>query len=146
MSPYSIPTRGGHALCNVKLPRGGAIKWCPSSNRTSLASHRRTKLIPYSIDGPSRLAALVHHTDREPVGDRFKPDALRFGTAACASALHIDMANRFMPTAESYFGRVNHAQILAAIDEENGSHAPSLEKLKKSEHAVRAEQILASNY
>jgi ParB family chromosome partitioning protein len=53
------------------------------------------------------------------------------------------MGNWFVPTAENYFSRVNRAQILAAIDEANGSHAPALEKLKKSELAVRAEQLLA---
>lgn len=62
---------------------------------------------------------------------------------ALGHALQLDMANWFTPSAENYFGRVNRAQILAAIDEANGSHAPALEKLKKSELAVRAEQLLA---
>lgn len=59
-----------------------------------------------------------------------------------ADALQLDMTAWFSPTAEGYFSRVNRSQILAAIDEVNGSHAPALEKLKKSELAVRAEQLL----
>jgi ParB family chromosome partitioning protein len=53
------------------------------------------------------------------------------------------MGNWFNPTAGNYFGRVNRAQILSAIDEANGSHAPALEKLKKSELAVRAEALIS---
>lgn len=62
---------------------------------------------------------------------------------ALGHALQLDMGNWFTPSAGNYFGRVNRAQILAAIDDANGSHAPALEKLKKSELAVRAEQLLA---
>ncbi|MCC7250464.1 MAG: hypothetical protein IT540_01160, partial [Hyphomicrobium sp.] len=58
-------------------------------------------------------------------------------------ALGLDMGEWFKPTAENYFGRVNRAQILVAIDEANGSHAPALEKLKRSELASRAEQLIA---
>lgn len=72
------------------------------------------------------------------------PDSSRLAHAnRLAVALQLDMGSWFCPTAESYFGRVSRAQSLAAIDEANGSHAPSLEKLKKSELAVRAEQLLA---
>ncbi len=72
------------------------------------------------------------------------PNASRIVHArALGHALQLDMGNWFVPTAENYFSRVNRAQILAAIDEANGSHAPALEKLKKSELAVRAEQLLA---
>ena len=46
------------------------------------------------------------------------------------------------PTAESYFGRVNSSQILAAIDEAKGEHAPALEKLKKARAAARAEKLV----
>lgn len=62
---------------------------------------------------------------------------------ALSHALQLDMGNWFAPSAENYFGRVNRAQILSAIDEANGTHAPALEKLKKSELAVRAEQLLS---
>jgi ParB family chromosome partitioning protein len=60
-----------------------------------------------------------------------------------AGALGLDMTEWFKPTAEGYFSRISRSQILAAIDEATGSHAPALEKLKKSELAVRAEQLLA---
>lgn len=59
-----------------------------------------------------------------------------------AEALELDMTAWFKPTAEGYFSRINRAQILAAIDEAKGTHAPSLEKLKKTELAARAESLL----
>lgn len=62
-----------------------------------------------------------------------------------ADALQLDMTRWFTPTAESYFGRVNRTQILAAIDEAIGSHAPALEKLKKAELASRAETLVAAS-
>lgn len=72
------------------------------------------------------------------------PDSSRLAHAnLLASALTLDMGEWFSPTAENYFTRVNRAQILAAIDESNGSHAPSLDKLRKSELALRAEQLVA---
>lgn len=64
-------------------------------------------------------------------------------TDQLAEALELDMTAWFTPTAESYFSRVNRSQILAAIDEAKGSHAPSLEKLKKADLAARAEAMLA---
>jgi ParB family chromosome partitioning protein len=73
-----------------------------------------------------------------------RPHASRLTNATqLAEALRVDMTEWFTPTAESYFARINRTQILAAIDEANGTHAPALEKLKKSELAIRAEQLLA---
>jgi len=73
-----------------------------------------------------------------------QPDASRLHHArTLGHALQLDMGNWFAPGADNYFSRVNRAQILAAIDEANGSHAPALEKLKKSELANRAEQLLS---
>lgn len=60
-----------------------------------------------------------------------------------AAALSLDMNDWYAPTAEGFFSRINRAAILSAIDEAKGEHAPALEKLKKSELAVRAEQLLA---
>ena len=48
----------------------------------------------------------------------------------------------FQPTADAYFGRVSKGFILAAINEAKGSHAPSLDKLKKAELAARAEALV----
>lgn len=60
-----------------------------------------------------------------------------------ADALKLDMTQWYTPTAEGYFARVSRAEILASIDEAKGGHGPALDKLKKSELAVRAEQLLA---
>jgi ParB family transcriptional regulator, chromosome partitioning protein len=61
-----------------------------------------------------------------------------------ADALSLDMRHWFVPGAENYFGQVNRAAILTAIDEAKGSHAPALEKLKKAELAVRAQDLVAN--
>lgn len=60
-------------------------------------------------------------------------------------AVNLDMTSWFTPTAENYFSRVDRSQILTAIDEVAGSHAPALEKLKKAELASRAETIVAGS-
>lgn len=60
-----------------------------------------------------------------------------------ADALKLDMTQWYAPTADGYFARVSRAEILASIDEAKGGHGPALDKLKKSELAVRAEQLLA---
>jgi ParB family chromosome partitioning protein len=62
-----------------------------------------------------------------------------------AQAVELDMTRWFKPTAESYFSRIDRAQILTAIDEAAGSHAPALEKLKKAELASRAEALVAGS-
>jgi ParB family chromosome partitioning protein len=75
-------------------------------------------------------------------GDR--PDAYRLTHANdLAKALKLDIGAWFTPTAEGYFNRVSRSQILAAINEAKGDHAPALDKLKKSELAVRAESLVA---
>lgn len=104
-------------------------------------------LLARSRDELLELLAYVAATSVDAVlrkGDR--TDSPRLVHAdRLAEALKLDMSQWFSSTAENYFGRVNRAQILRAIDEANGSHAPSLEKLRKSELAVRAEQLLAGN-
>ncbi len=73
-----------------------------------------------------------------------RPDAPRLAHAMrLAQALNLDMTAWFTPSAESYFSRISRAQILEAIDAAKGSHAPSLEKLKKNELAARAEALVA---
>jgi len=75
-------------------------------------------------------------------GDR--PNAPSFDHATLlARALKVDMTVWFSPTADNYFARINRSQILADIDAAKGSHAPSLDKLKKSELAARAEVLVA---
>jgi ParB family transcriptional regulator, chromosome partitioning protein len=73
-----------------------------------------------------------------------RQDAPRLVHAArLAEAVKLDMTAWFTPTAETYFRRVSRAQILAAIDEAKGQHAPALDKLKKTELASRAEALIA---
>jgi ParB family chromosome partitioning protein len=63
---------------------------------------------------------------------------------ALAGALGLDMTRYFTASAEGYFGRVSRSVILSAIDEAHGAHAPALEKLKKTELAVRAADLIAN--
>jgi ParB family transcriptional regulator, chromosome partitioning protein len=64
--------------------------------------------------------------------------------AKLAQALSLDMRVWFVPGAENYFGRLSRTGILAAIDEAQGGHGPSLDKLKKTELAARAEGLVAN--
>ena len=91
------------------------------------------------------LLAVIAATSVDAVQRKLdRSDSSRLSHAqALARALQLEMGNWFEPTAENYFARVSRAQIIQAIDEAHGSHAPALEKLKKSELAVRAEQLLA---
>lgn len=73
------------------------------------------------------------------------PDSERLTHAhALAGALGLDMTRYFTASAEGYFARVNRSVILSAIDEAHGGHAPALEKLKKTELAVRAADLVAN--
>ncbi|MBZ0149522.1 MAG: hypothetical protein K8F62_18565, partial [Pseudorhodoplanes sp.] len=76
-------------------------------------------------------------------GERSDTDRLAHG-AKLAQALSLDMRAWFVPGAENYFGRLNRTGVLAAIDEAQGAHAPALDKLKKTELAVRAEGLIAN--
>lgn len=61
-----------------------------------------------------------------------------------ASALSLDMAAWFTPTAANYFGRVSKAQILDALREaRNAPPAPAWEKLPKPALATLAERELS---
>jgi ParB family chromosome partitioning protein len=92
------------------------------------------------------LLAFIAATAVNAVQDRNDhPQSMRLRHAAqLAEALGLDMRTWFVPGAENYFGQIGRADILAAIDEANGSHAPALEKLKKAELAVRAEGLVAN--
>lgn len=106
----------------------GLWHWCRSQSLESLLNALAV-LAGASVDAVQRKA------------DRC--DAPRLSHADdVADALALDMTEWFMPTADNYFSRVNRMQILAAIDEAKGSHAPAFEKLKKSEIAAHAERLL----
>lgn len=103
--------------------------WCLERSKDELLSVLAF-LAGYSVDcvmrkGQSGRSARMVHAD------------------SLASALSLDMTNWYTPTAEAFFSRINRKAILTAIDEAKGEHAPALEKLKKAELAVRAEQIIA---
>jgi ParB family chromosome partitioning protein len=87
-------------------------------------------VVATSIDG-------VQHKADDPKSSRL--DHVR----QLARAVQLDMTRWFTPTAEGYFSRIARTQILTAIDDATGSHAPALEKLKKADLASRAEQLLA---
>lgn len=60
-----------------------------------------------------------------------------------ARAVELDMTAWYAPTAEGYFSRIRRSQILAAFDEAKGGHGPALDKLKKTELAIRVEKAVA---
>ncbi|MGD9785937.1 MAG: ParB/RepB/Spo0J family partition protein [Hyphomicrobiaceae bacterium] len=102
-------------------------------------------LLKQSCDELLDLLAFIAATSVDAVrrkGDRADSSRL-MDASILAGALGLDMGEWFKPTAENYFSRLNRGQILAAIDEATGSHAPALDKLKKSELAVRAEHLIA---
>jgi ParB family chromosome partitioning protein len=106
-----------------------------------------TYLLGWSQKDLLELLALMAALSVDAVqrkGDR--PDVPRLVHASTlASALDLDMTEWFEPTAENYFGRVTRAQILADLDDAKGTHAPSLDKLKKTELAARAESIVSGS-
>ncbi|MBU6378284.1 MAG: hypothetical protein KJS95_07090 [Gammaproteobacteria bacterium] len=75
-------------------------------------------------------------------GERANSDRLVHADAL-ARAVNLDMTAWYTPSAEGYFNRVRRSQIMTAIDEAKGGHGPALDKLKKSELAIRAEGQLA---
>ena len=63
-----------------------------------------------------------------------------------ATAVSLDMATHWTPTAETYFGRVTKARILQAVRETCGEAAAArLADLKKGDMAERAEELLAGS-
>ena len=75
-------------------------------------------------------------------GERADSDRLVHADAL-ARAVNLDMTAWYTPSAEGYFNRVSRSHIITAIDEAKGGHGPALDKLKKSELAVRAEGQIA---
>lgn len=103
--------------------------WCLDRSRDELVT-LLAEVAAHAVDAVRRKA------------DR--PDSRRLRHAdALAAALSLDMTQWYTPTAEGYFARMQRAHIIAAIDEAKGGHGPALDKLKKSELATRAHQIVA---
>lgn len=103
--------------------------WCLKQSQDELLSVLAF-LAGYSVDCVMRKG-LNEGSDRMTHADNL------------AASLSLDMTDWYTPTAEGFFSRINRAAILSAIDEAKGEHAPALEKLKKAELAVRAEQLVA---
>jgi ParB family chromosome partitioning protein len=121
----AIKVLRGHLPFDV----GDLWQWCLNKPQSDLLA-TLALLAGMSLDAVQRKA------------DR--PDSARLKHAdELASAVALEMTGWFTPTAETYFNRVSRAQILSAIDEAKGAHAPAIEKLKKAELAKRAEDLLS---
>jgi len=73
-----------------------------------------------------------------------RPDSNRLVHAdRLARAVELDMTAWYTPTAEGYFNRIRRSQIMNSVDEAKGGHGPALDKLKKTELAIRAEKAIA---
>lgn len=110
---------------------GDLWDWCLARSRDEL-------LDVLAYVAATSVNAIQSKSDRRDTPRLVHADAL-------AQAMKLDMTAYFTPTAESYFARVSRTQILAAIDEAKGNHAPALDKLKKAELAIRAEQLVAGS-
>lgn len=103
--------------------------WCMNRSRDEL-------LILLAFVAGSAVDAIRHKGDR--------PDSDRLVHAnQLASAVELDMTVWYTPTAEGYFNRIRRSQIVTSIDEAKGGHGPALDKLKKTELAMRAEKAVA---
>jgi ParB family chromosome partitioning protein len=105
-------------------------QWCLTQTRDTL------------LDLLAFIAAnLVDGIERKH--DRADSPRLHHGDAL-ASALQIDMAKWFVPTASNYFGRVSRDAIIEAMTQAKGTPAaPSWAKMKKAELAAQAERQTA---
>ena len=94
------------------------------------------------------LAVTVAPSVNAVQGKGALPAATRFQHVnALASALRIDMAAWFRPTAENYFGRVGKPLTLDALAEaRQAPNAIAWAKLKKAELAVVAEQHIGATW
>lgn len=114
---------------HLPLDAGDLWQWCLNKPQSDFLA-TLALLAGMSLDAVQRKA------DRT--------DAPRLQHAGhVANAVALDMTGWFTPTEDTYFNRISRAQILSAIDEAKGSHAPAIEKLKKAELAKRAEDLLS---
>jgi ParB family transcriptional regulator, chromosome partitioning protein len=131
-SSAMISLAARHGLWRKRLPEAAEDLW-----DWLLAQETATRLdlLAYctalSVDAVERAHergrdSRLHHADR------------------LASALGLDMAEWWQPTAESYLGRVSKARILAAVAEGvTPQAAENLAKLKKDALVAQAEERLA---
>lgn len=103
--------------------------WCMARSRDELLGYLAF-IAAYAVD------ATRHKGER--------PDSNRLVHAdRLARAVELDMTAWYTPTAEGFFNRIRRGQIVTSIDEAKGGHGPALEKLKKTELAIRAEKTVA---
>jgi ParB family chromosome partitioning protein len=125
------------AIEKARENAGEYVPGSPSQLWTWCLERSRDELLQLlALVAAKSVDAIQHKADRPNSGRLKHAESL-------AIALGLDMTDWFKPTDESYFGRLSRTQILSAIDEAKGDHAPSLDKLKKAELAARAEQLLA---
>jgi ParB family chromosome partitioning protein len=121
-----------HEAWTGRLPNDEAALW-----QWCLGQDQDTLLQLLAFCSACTVNAVESKHDRECV--------LRIPHAnALASALSLDMAKWFTPTAENYFSRVGRASIVTAITEAKGIPAKkSWDKQKKAAFAVFAEREIA---
>ena len=104
-------------------------QWCRTRSRDELLD-----LLAYLAG--SAVDAIRHKGERDDTARLLHGHQL-------GNALELDMTTWYAPTAENFFNRIRRNQILASIDEARGGHGPALDKLKKTELAIRAEKTIA---
>lgn len=116
----------------ARLPREGADlwSWCLEQKRQTL------------LDLLAFIAALTLDAVNDKAGQR-SADQLAHADAL-ASALDLDLAASYRPTASGYFTRIGKPAILAAIEEATGKKpAPAWQGYKRDELAKHAEKLIA---
>jgi ParB family chromosome partitioning protein len=112
------------------LPRTSLALWdhliaLPVETRLDLLAHCVAESVN-AVQTQARRARALDHSDR------------------LAQALHLDMADYWTPTVESYLGRVTKAQIVQAVSEGVSSEAAGqVAGLKKGDLAEHAARLLA---
>jgi ParB family transcriptional regulator, chromosome partitioning protein len=137
VTKYSDESKGANELTHSyeqwaeRLPRESAalFTWCLEQEQCTLLE----------------LLAFCAACTVDAVTAKQGSDSRRMAHAdALASALSLDMAQWFTPTAQNYFSRVGREQIVSAICEAKGApRKRSWDKLKKSELAALAEREIA---
>jgi len=119
-----------HGHWQLRLPEKAQNLWAWLVN---LDRDARVSLFAYCV-GLSVNALCLSHDRR--------PRALAHADLL-AEHLALDMTANWRPTAESYFGKVTKAQILAAVREAKGEAAAQMiDHLKKADMAAEAERLL----
>jgi len=135
-SPHRVEGSAAHAViaaeqnqwCAALPGPGETFAWCLQQEQDRLL-----RLLAYCV---AQTVDAVR--TKTPHGD----ERVAF-TDALASALDLDMAKWFTPTAENYFGRVSKAQVLDALREVKGGITPAWESMKKADLAALAERQIA---